>query len=47
MQYFEAAAEVVEAREAMQNWVEKALRATVIARQTKTPNKSLQAFRTR
>jgi hypothetical protein len=34
MQYFEAPAEVIEEREAMQNWVEKA----VIARQTKTPN---------
>jgi hypothetical protein len=29
MQYFEAAAEEVEEREAMLNWVEKALRATV------------------
>lgn len=45
MQYFEASAEVFEELEVMQNWMQKAFRATVSDRKTKTPNQALQRTR--
>lgn len=49
MQYFEAPPEVYEEPEAMRSWAQKALgaaaRASVRAKKTKTPNKTLQRTR--
>jgi len=45
MQYFVAPPEVFEDREAMRNWVQKAYRAAVNTRGTKTPSQALQQTR--